>query len=292
MDCPGGYAHAAPSEGLNEGFTSADQSRSFHLLTSTDGATGPKPLFVALTGTVQEERSFLAQSQFDLLVDDGWIVVAPVRNDNGILWPPWDAMSTPRSPTIPNPDLDFVVDLVGCIAAHTEVDANRIFVGGISIGGTMTNYVLQRERAVRRRHRRVRELRHHRARRTRASRRHDRDRRLGRRERRLVGLYRRRDGRRRGRAGATTAWPESRSSTMRRGLRSSMPARPTCNRSACSMELGHIWITPATEYMAAVLLAHPKGMPGDYTLPIDPPAPPDLSCSTEPFVLEGVSLDG
>lgn len=143
-DCPAGYdGDEAPAAGENSGFASSGQQRSFHLVLPDDLGAEPRPLFVALTGTVQSEEAFLEQSQLDRLADDGWIVVAPVRNGNGLVWGPWDAMRTPAQADLPNPDAAFIVELVRCLAAHHPVDASRVFVGGISIGGTMTNLLLR-----------------------------------------------------------------------------------------------------------------------------------------------------
>lgn len=294
-ECPGAYAQTRPVEGLNVRFESASQSRSFHVLKPTNGARGPRPLFLAFTGTVQEERAFLTQSKLDLLVKDGWIVVAPVRNNNGILWPPWDAMRTPPIADRPNPDLDFFVSLVRCVGAHEEVDKNRIYTGGISIGGTMTNYVLRRESELF----------------------------AG----GIVGsgnflttepsqpeplqdmvvivAW----------GGKNDHWSGCSDGAMGSAADASAQGGKTCvgsisfvedashasqfyasqpgvDQVACSMELGHIWLTPATGYMAAALLARPKGMPGPYVLPTDPSQPAGLSCNTEPFVLEDVQPGG
>jgi hypothetical protein len=95
-DCPAGFAEGDLAAGRHDGFASGDQDRSFHLLLPEGEATEPRPLFVAVTGTVQEEAAFLEQSELDQLPGDGWIVVAPVRNQNGLVWGPWDAMRTPR----------------------------------------------------------------------------------------------------------------------------------------------------------------------------------------------------
>lgn len=147
---PTGDAEACPASdgaqfhetGHHEGFASGGQDRSFHLLLPEDEPTELRPLFVSLTGTVQEEVAFMEQSGIDRLPDDGWVVVAPVRNDNGLVWGPWDAMRTPDM-TQPNPDVDLVLDLVTCLLAHQPIDPDRVFVGGISIGGTMVNLLLR-----------------------------------------------------------------------------------------------------------------------------------------------------
>lgn len=146
-DCPAGFDDGALAAGRHDGFSSGGQDRSFELLLPDDVAAQPVPLFVALTGTVQEEADFLEQSEIGELADEGWAVVAPVRNANGLVWGPWDAMRTPDM-TGPNPDEQLVLDLVACTSAHVAVDPDRIFVGGISIGGTFVNYLLRRNSDV------------------------------------------------------------------------------------------------------------------------------------------------
>ncbi len=145
--CPDGEPETWSEAGLHEGLASGDQERSFHLLLPEGEATELRPLFVSITGTVQEEADFMEQSGLDQLPDDGWIVVAPVRNDNGLIWGPWDAMRTPDM-TQPNPDSTLILDLVACLSAHQPVDPDRVFVGGISIGGTMVNHLLRQHSDV------------------------------------------------------------------------------------------------------------------------------------------------
>jgi len=142
-DCPAGYDEPGPLEaGEHTGFASGDQDRAFHLLLPDDAADAPAPLFVSLTGTVQEEVDFMAQSQIDQLPGAGWIVVAPVRNGNGRVWGPWDAMRG-TDDLAPNPDTTLILDLVACLAAHHPIDLDRVFAGGVSIGGTMVNFLLR-----------------------------------------------------------------------------------------------------------------------------------------------------
>ena len=61
----------------------------------------------------------------------------------GSVWPEWDAMRQAGDTERPNPDLAFFDALVDCVAAHHPVDAARIYVGGMSAGGIMTNRVLR-----------------------------------------------------------------------------------------------------------------------------------------------------
>lgn len=149
--CPAGFA---PQAGLNSGFQSDGAPRQFHVLLPDDLST-PRPVFVALTGTVQPETSFLSQSGLDQLPNSGWIVIAPVRtcatqgkNCNGVgtegdgrNWEPWfDGHPDPRHDE--GPDVRFVESAVKCAAMKWKVDRRAIYIGGISAGGTFTNRAL------------------------------------------------------------------------------------------------------------------------------------------------------
>ena len=146
--CPDGFE---PQVGENHGFPSDGVERWFHVLPPNDVAT-PRPLFVSLTGTVQSELGFAAQSGLDQLPADGWIVAAPVRTcsqnqtncaqigTDGRLWEPWfDAPLQGGPSDDEGPDVRFVESMVRCIATRWPVDANRIYIGGISAGGSFTN---------------------------------------------------------------------------------------------------------------------------------------------------------
>jgi len=144
--CPGGFE---PQVGENTGFPSDGAARTFHVLLP-EATDGPRPLFVALTGTVQGELDFAAQSGLDQLPASGWIVASPVRTcsqsgtncaqlgRDGRIWEPWyDGTTQPSDDE--GPDVRFVESMVRCIAARWPVDAKRIYVGGISAGGSFTN---------------------------------------------------------------------------------------------------------------------------------------------------------
>lgn len=150
--CPTGFAVRG---GFNDGFESDGVDRQFHVLLPDGADDGePRPLFVALTGTVQEELSFAAQSNLDQLPDDGWIVAVPVRTcsqnqtgcngfgRDGRIWEPW--WDGPLGPPIDDEQVDvrFVESMVRCIADGWAVDADRIYVGGISAGGSFTNRIM------------------------------------------------------------------------------------------------------------------------------------------------------
>jgi poly(3-hydroxybutyrate) depolymerase len=143
--CP---ANFTPRAGENTGFLSEGNLRNFHLLLPEDLST-PRPLFVALTGTVQPEPAFLEQSGLDGLTEQGWIVVAPVRRcaqagtncsfgpgDDGRAWEPWFDATVGRPTDDEGPDVRFVEEIVSCVAANYAVDSRRIYNGGISAGGT------------------------------------------------------------------------------------------------------------------------------------------------------------
>ncbi|MCC5954167.1 MAG: prolyl oligopeptidase family serine peptidase [Acidimicrobiia bacterium] len=272
--------------GLHEGLASGGQERAFHLLLPEENATdGPRPLFVALTGTVQSEEAFLAQSGLDALPDEGWIVVAPVRNNNGLLWGPWDAMRTPEQADLPNPDLELLDDVVACVAAHHAVDANRIFIGGISIGGTMVNYVLQRRSE------------------------------LyaggivgsgnfittspldpepledmvvivawGGESDEWSGCMDGRMGREAGESGDPGCIPGISFVTDAALASQFFDAEANVAQVACSMEVGHRWITEATPWFATLLATHPKGSGTVVDLP--PDVPDGLECTTGAFVVD------
>lgn len=277
-DCPAGFDARPPGSGLHTGFASAGQQRSFHLLLPSRG-DGPRPLFVALTGTVQEERAFLAQSRLDRLPRAGWIVVAPVRNDNGIVWPPWDAMRPPAQASLPNPDATFVEELVRCVAAHHPVDASRVFVGGVSIGGTMTNYLLRRDSELfaggivgsgnfvltaPARPEPLDDMTVIVA--------------WGGPDDRWIGCP---DGRMGPEVAGEPGCVDVSFVADAAAASQFYDAEPDVRQVACTADVGHIWIASGTEYMARVLLAHPKGTRGPVRLPRRPPA--GFTCTTEAF---------
>ncbi|MEW6271926.1 MAG: PHB depolymerase family esterase [Thermodesulfobacteriota bacterium] len=145
--CPAGFT---PQPGFNEGFPSDGVQRQFHVLLP-DALDEPRPLMVSLTGTVQEELSFAAQSGLDQLPAQGWIVAAPVRTcsqngtncaqigSDGRIWEPWYDGTIAGPSDDEGPDVRFVEAMVRCIASRWPVDERRIYAGGISAGGSFTN---------------------------------------------------------------------------------------------------------------------------------------------------------
>jgi len=148
--CPDGFT---PAAGSNTSFPSDDVERRFHLLVPEEMGS-PRPVFVSLTGTVQQELAFASQSGLDQLTDLGWIVIAPFRrcsaegrncntaggagSGDGRVWEPWYDGTMPKSDDA-GPDVRFVEAAVRCVARDFPVDADRIYVGGISAGGTFAN---------------------------------------------------------------------------------------------------------------------------------------------------------
>ncbi len=143
-DCPAAFRTTAPVDGANDGFMSAGQTRSFELMLPTE-TDGPTPLFVAFNGTGESGLSFSRRADLEDFVARGFIVVAPDSVGNGTLWPVWDGLRQ-ETDTSANADVTYVGELVSCLAAHFDIDAKRIYAGGHSAGGIMTNRTL-RERS-------------------------------------------------------------------------------------------------------------------------------------------------
>ena len=146
-DCPSKYQGTAPEEGLNTDFSAAGQAREFVLMLPP-AAEGPSPLFVAFNGTGEDGESFASRAKLSDFAERGFVVLAPSSNGNGATWPIWDSLRQPGKENDPNKDLDYFDALVKCVAGHHPIDKNRIYVGGHSAGGIMTNYVLQRRSSV------------------------------------------------------------------------------------------------------------------------------------------------
>lgn len=134
---------SAPHAGANTGYQAGGQTRSFELLLPPPSFTGPRPLFVAFHGTGETGKSFSNRARLAEWAARGFIVVAPDAVGNGSVWPVWDGMHLPGAPVAPNADLALVDSLLDCMGSHYAVDATRIFAGGHSAGGIMTNHVLR-----------------------------------------------------------------------------------------------------------------------------------------------------
>jgi poly(3-hydroxybutyrate) depolymerase len=167
-DCPDGYVVKA---GLNPDFPHKGAKRAFVVYPPLDAkggrATGPAPVFVPLTGSVESTMDNLTvprSGATSLMAAQGFLVIGPVREcanqdpnlkagvcngpgHDGWNWNPWhegraagpagDAFKTDEGS-----DSSFLIAAVTCAAKSFPVDARRIYLGGISSGGTMTNRAL------------------------------------------------------------------------------------------------------------------------------------------------------
>ncbi|HEV7358727.1 MAG TPA: prolyl oligopeptidase family serine peptidase [Steroidobacteraceae bacterium] len=162
-ECPGDYHVKA---GLNVDFPIDGKMRAF-VVVPPARLEKPVPVWVALTGTVESTNDNLhvARSGANaLMADAGFMVIGPVRecanqdpdlragacNGPGIdgwNWRPWTegragGPAGERWKNDAGPDSRFLIAAVRCVAKAYRLDSRRLFVGGISSGGTMTNRAL------------------------------------------------------------------------------------------------------------------------------------------------------
>ena len=161
--CPDNYqVHA----GLNTDFPSDGVMRAFIVVPPKHSA-GPAPVWTALTGSVESthDNLFVERSGANAkLADHGFMVIGPVREcanqdpnlgagacngpgHDGWNWNPWHEGRAPgpagdRFKNDQGPDSRFLVAMVRCVGTTWPLDARRLFIGGISSGGTMTNRAL------------------------------------------------------------------------------------------------------------------------------------------------------
>lgn len=171
--CPSGFTPKAGSNlqfpVMNENIGGIEQ-RQFEIRLPTDMST-PRPVILVLTGTEESTNASLdmrsgggdgGMGLGKAWVAKGWIAVAPVRrcsrdaNDGmsasncrvkgteGFTWPPWNEGAAPGSrwENEEGPDAFFFKEMISCVAATWPVDASRLFVTGVSSGGTMTHRLL------------------------------------------------------------------------------------------------------------------------------------------------------
>lgn len=161
--CPDGFT---PREGLNTNFPHEGMMRAF-VVASAKGATGPAPTWVPLTGTVESTNANLTVPRSGanaLMADQGFTVIGPVRQcaeqdpnagrgqcdgpgSNGWNWKPWNDGRAGNADgekwkNDAGPDSRFFEAMVRCVGTAFPLDANRLYVGGISAGGTVTNRAL------------------------------------------------------------------------------------------------------------------------------------------------------
>ena len=162
-DCPKGFT---PKAGLNVDFSSDGVRRAFVVVPPKDAA-GPLPVWVPMVGTVEATNWNLYRipnGNNARLADAGFMVIAPVREcadqdpnlaagacngsgHDGWSWNPWHEGRAPdaagdRFKTDAGPDVRFLEAMVRCVGTKWKLDRKRLFIGGISSGGTMTNRAL------------------------------------------------------------------------------------------------------------------------------------------------------
>jgi len=161
--CPDGFT---PKEGLNTNFPSDGMMRAFVVIPAKN-ATGPSPVWVPLSGTVESANANLNVPRSGanaLMANEGFTVIGPVRQcanqdpnigfkecdgvgSNGWNWKPWNDGRAANADGEKwkgdaGPDSRFFEAMVRCVGTKFPLDARRLFIGGISAGGTVTNRVL------------------------------------------------------------------------------------------------------------------------------------------------------
>ena len=161
--CPPGFE---VKEGLNTNFPSDGLSRAF-VVYPAKGVAGPQPVWVPLTGTVESTNANLTVPRSGanaLMAGEGFMVIGPVRQcaeqdpnlgrgpcdgpgSNGWNWKPWNegraaSDAGDKWKNGEGPDVRFLEAMVRCVGTKWPLDAKRLYVGGISSGGTLTNRVL------------------------------------------------------------------------------------------------------------------------------------------------------
>lgn len=161
--CPKGYE---PKAGLNTDFESDGKKRAF-VVVPPRGAKGAAAVWVPMVGTVEATNwnLYVPRSGSNAkLADAGYMVIAPVRDcagqdpklaagpcngpgRDGWTWNPWNEGRSPdaagdRFKSDAGPDVRFLEAMVRCVGTKWKLDRSRLYLGGISSGGTMTNRAL------------------------------------------------------------------------------------------------------------------------------------------------------
>jgi chitodextrinase/predicted esterase len=112
---------------------------------------GPRPLLLAFHGAGDSAANFASDASLFDFADAGFVVAVPESANQGAYWPTWDALRVPgnESPETdatadPNNDAAFATLLIACLAGELEIDARRVYVAGVGVGGAMAHYLAQR----------------------------------------------------------------------------------------------------------------------------------------------------
>ena len=161
--CPAGYQVKA---GLNVDFPHKGLKRAF-VVTPPDDTSRPAPVWVPLTGSVESTNDNLTVARSGanaLMAKQGFMVIGPVRHcaaqdpdvragacngpgQGGWSWNPWFEGRSPLPAgeawkADAGPDASFLEAIVQCVGTRFKLDKRRLYLGGISSGGTMTNRTL------------------------------------------------------------------------------------------------------------------------------------------------------
>jgi poly(3-hydroxybutyrate) depolymerase len=277
-DCPGTYKDKAPAAGLNKNFEVDGQQRQFWVIYPDGDPTEPQPIFLAFNGTTEDGQEFSDRAQLDRFAKKGMVVVAPSSIGNGVDWPVWDSLRKPDVANEPNKDIDYVETLLKCVAAHRPIDKNRVYGGGHSAGGIFTNNIIQRKSemfagaivasGVFSQTSPVPEP--------------TMDKML------VIVTWGGDNDKYTGKAGTVDVKnfsfvPEASAATK------FYSAQLNVGMARCRGDnLGHAWLAGLDEWFVDLMLAHPKGLPGNKDLELEPvPAGAKAACSTEVFDFKG-----
>ncbi|MFO0670028.1 MAG: prolyl oligopeptidase family serine peptidase [Polyangiaceae bacterium] len=273
-DCPGKYATTAPKAGNNSGFDVDGQSRQFYWIEPKNAGDGPVPVFFAFNGTGETGESFAERANLQQFADRGILVIAPWSIGNGELWPIWDSLRPTGKENDTNKDIEFFDKLLKCSAAHRPIDKNRVYGGGHSAGGIFTNNIIQRRSdvfagAI------VASGIYSQTSPVPAA---DMDKML------VLVTWGGDNDQYTGRAGSVNVSkfsfvPEASKASKAYGTQKNV-GQANCHGA----NIGHAWLDKINDWMVDLLLAHPKGLPGNDNLEL--PATPSaakVTCTTTPY---------
>lgn len=162
-ECPDNYQ---VQPGLNRDFPHKGLKRAF-VVNVPDDTSAPMPVFVPLTGSVESTTGNLTMPRSGATASytkQGFVVLGPVRacadqdpdlgggacngpGSNGWNWNPWFEGRAPNPSgdqwkTDEGADSTFFEAMIKCVGTKYRLDERRLYLGGVSSGGTMTNRAL------------------------------------------------------------------------------------------------------------------------------------------------------
>ncbi len=137
----------------NNTLKSAERNRDFQVYLPASGTpTEAVPLVVLYHGVGGSPGGIITDTAYDkLLGTNNFILVAPKSDRDGSGNPVLQTEWYYGSPLfdLDNPDLVYFDDLVKCLSASYKIDANRIYVTGMSGGGLMSTFLgLHRSKTI------------------------------------------------------------------------------------------------------------------------------------------------